>query len=319
MVLTGEGADEVFAGYDIFKEASSAASARAAALAHPPASVPQLYPYLPGLQAAVARISGGLLRRRRDAPRRSAVLASAALPRRRRRQDVLLGRPARELAAMTRLAELRAGLPQDFARWHPLHQAQYLETALPAARLHPVVPGRPHGDGAWRRGPLSLPRPSRWSSLRRASRRAEAQGPEREAHPARGDQGSAAGAIGNRTKQPYRAPDSQSFVGSRRTAYVARPVAPARSPTRPVQSQGGGEAPRQMPAAGRHRVSATMPPSSASCRRSSGTQHFRRRQEPRITRRLNASMIRRTTCQRRSRDRSGTSSSRTSCSAMTSR
>ncbi len=52
VVLTGEGADEVFAGYDIFKEAKVRAFLRApAGLGVASAAVRQLYPYLPALQA----------------------------------------------------------------------------------------------------------------------------------------------------------------------------------------------------------------------------------------------------------------------------
>ena len=52
VVLTGEGADEVFAGYDIFKEAKLRRfCARQPRSARRPLLLRRLYPYLPGLQA----------------------------------------------------------------------------------------------------------------------------------------------------------------------------------------------------------------------------------------------------------------------------
>ena len=75
VVLTGEGADEVFAGYDIFKEAKL----RRFCAAQPgskrrPLLLQRLYPYLPRLQGPVAELPRGVLPR--PAPTSSTIRSS---------------------------------------------------------------------------------------------------------------------------------------------------------------------------------------------------------------------------------------------------
>ncbi len=129
VVMTGEGADEVFAGYDIFKEAK----VRRFCAAQPnskrrPLLLKKLYPYMPRLQAQSQRyleaFFGPELARRRPA-----VLAPAALPldaRAPRHSSRRPARGARRLRRARRSARPPAG---GFNRWHPLSQSQYLETA----------------------------------------------------------------------------------------------------------------------------------------------------------------------------------------------
>lgn len=214
VVLTGEGADEIFAGYDIFKEArirrfcaSDPKSERRALL------FKRLYPYLPELQRQNAHYlaayfgvgaagSGDPLFSHRPRLRSTAaakLFFSADL------KAQLAGRDAAEAMA--------ARLPPRFSRWHPLHQAQYLEMAflLPGyilsaqgdrmAMAHGVETRFPFLDHrlvelASRIPPgLKLRGLSEKHILRRATRHLL---PE---------------AIGNRVKQPYRAPDSAAFAG----------------------------------------------------------------------------------------------------------
>ena len=275
VVLTGEGADEVFAGYDIFKEAKIRRfCARAAATrAWRPLLLKRLYPYLPQLQGQSQSYLEAFFGARRRRDRRPAVLAPAALPHHRRRQAVLLRRAARGAArATTRSRSCASSLPADFARWHPLSQAQYLETALPAARLHPVVAGRPRGDGACGRGPLPVPRSSRGRVRLAHSAEAEDPGPAREAHPARGDEGPAAAAHRqphqaalSRARQPVLRRRARAGL-CRRSARPPADIAAAGSSTPRAVEQ----ARRQVPQPDSSSASATTWRSSACCRRSSG-------------------------------------------------
>src|SRR5437763_10082447 len=130
VVLTGEGADEVFAGYDIFKEAKLRRfCAQQPHSARRPLLLRRLYPYLPGLQAQSQKyleafFGAGLgatddplyshLPRLRTTGGAKALFSGTL-------RDTLKGYDA--------LAELRESLPAEFPRWHPLAQAQYLETA----------------------------------------------------------------------------------------------------------------------------------------------------------------------------------------------
>lgn len=212
VVLTGEGADEVFAGYDIFREAS----VRRFAGRQPGSRIRshlfrRLYPYLPGLQAQSADYLAAFFEAGGDAsdplyshrPRFRSTAAgkaffSAAL------RDTLLGYDA--------TAELAASLPERFSRWHPLHQAQYLEATqlLPGyilssqgdrvAMAHAVEGRFPFLDHrvvefASRIPPgLKLRGLSEKHILKRVARGLVDQ------------------RIIDRSKQPYRAPESQAFA-----------------------------------------------------------------------------------------------------------
>ena len=247
---------------------------RAAARKRRPLLFERLYPYLPQLSGASRQhYLRGLLRRRPRRDRRSAVLAPAALPHHRRRQAVLL-RPscARQLAGYDALDELRASLPADFARWHPLSPGAVSRDRASPARLHPVVAGRPRGHGARGRGPLPVPRPSRRRVRGAHSAAAEAPRAPREAHPARGHAGPPARArsatapsspTARRTASPSSATSAPAYVGA---AAVRRRDRRRRL----FRSARGRQARRQVPRRSRFAASATTWPSSACSRRSSG-------------------------------------------------
>jgi asparagine synthase (glutamine-hydrolysing) len=127
-VLTGEGADEMFAGYDLFREAK----VRRAWARHPesalrPRLLERLYPYLarsPVAQRAIAARFFGRDLARAGAPGfghgiRWSVTASLKRLFSPALRDALAGRDA--------AAELLASLPPEITRWAPLAQDQYLE------------------------------------------------------------------------------------------------------------------------------------------------------------------------------------------------
>ncbi len=221
VVLTGEGADEVFAGYDIFKEAKL----RRFCASQPdsrrrPLLFRRLYPYLPQLKnqshSYLAAFFGG------DGAALDDPLYSH-LPRMRTTAGtkVFLSADLRhELADYDALADMRDGLPDDFTRWHPLCQAQYLETThlLPAYILssqgdrvsmaHSVEGRYPFLDHRLVEFAARIPPKMKIRALREKHILRESI---KDLLPKD---------IGNRTKQPYRAPDSQCFTGPGAPDYV---------------------------------------------------------------------------------------------------
>jgi asparagine synthase (glutamine-hydrolysing) len=223
VVLTGEGADEVFAGYDIFKEAKLRRfCARQPHSRLRPLLFRRLYPYLPGLQAQSAKYLAAFFGAGigpLDDP-----LASH-LPRFRTTAGAKAFFSAdlrAALAGYDALADLRESLPAEFARWHPLSQAQYLETAhlLPGyilssqgdrvAMAHAVEGRFPFLDHRVVELGARIPPSLKLNGLREKHvlrKSAERLLPR---------------AILARAKQPYRAPDAQAFVGADCPSYVAR-------------------------------------------------------------------------------------------------
>ena len=211
VVLTGEGADEVFCGYNIFREAKVRAFwARDPGSRRRPRLLTRLYPYLDQSPPEfLARFYGvGLDRpddpffshepRWRNTGRTRAFLAPDAAA-------------AAEAALPEAAARLAASLPGDFDRWGPVARAQYLEmtTFLPGYLLSSqgdrmlmgnTVEGRfPFLDHELTALAASIPASAKLASLQEKSILKQAVDdllPEE---------------IVSRPKQPYRAPDAASF------------------------------------------------------------------------------------------------------------
>ncbi len=222
VVLTGEGADELFLGYDLFKEVA----VRLFCMRQPASTVrprlfDRLYPYL----APQGGAKGGELWRRSflGAGHEGDPLISH-LPRFRTAGWIREFYGA-DMEAATRgvhaLEELRASLPQAFGRWSPLNQAAYLEmvTLLSPYLLssqadrvgmaHAVEGRYPFLDHRLFEFAGALPTNSRLLGLRekRILRRwARTRLPQ---------------AVAERTKQPYRAPDAPPFLGPGAPPWVA--------------------------------------------------------------------------------------------------
>jgi asparagine synthase (glutamine-hydrolysing) len=220
VVLTGEGADELFLGYDLFKETV----VRLFCLRQPnsrmrPRLFDRLYPYL--MQGSR---SGG------DFWRRFFLQAGwpddplfSHLPRwllTSRIKDFYSADMRVTLAGSDPMADLRATLPGDFAKWAPEHRAAYLEmvTLLEPyllssqgermAMAHGVEGRFPYLDHRLFEYAAALPPGSKLRGLKEKDilrRWAETIIPKD---------------VAQRGKQPYRAPDAASFFGKDRPEYI---------------------------------------------------------------------------------------------------
>ena len=220
-VLTGEGADEILAGYDIFKEAKVRRfCARQPGSRFRPLLFRRLYPYLPNLARQTPEYLSAYFaagkqdlddplfshRPRFRSTSAAKILFSADL------RSALDGYDAAE--------EMASQLPEDFRRWHPLHQGQYLETRflLPGyilssqgdrmAMAHGIEGRFPFLDHRLVEFAAGLPPDQKLKGLeeKHLLRRVARDLLPKE--------------IVERPKQPYRAPDSEAFVGPSSSAYV---------------------------------------------------------------------------------------------------
>jgi asparagine synthase (glutamine-hydrolysing) len=221
VVLTGEGADEIFAGYDIMKEAKI----RRFFAAEPnsvrrPLLLQRLYPYLPGLRGQSQKYLEAFFRTRAD---EVGDPLFSHLPRFRNTAGAKLffsDQLREQLDGYDAMDELRGSLPAEFGRWHPLEQAQYLETAylLPGYILSSQGDRVAMANAVEARFPFLDHRVVEFAA--RLAPRSKMK-VLREKHILRqAMQDLVPPAIGNRPKQPYRAPDAVSFTGATAAAYV---------------------------------------------------------------------------------------------------
>lgn len=221
VVLTGEGADEVFAGYDIFKEARVRRfCGRQPGSRIRPHLFRKLYPYLPGLQQQSAEYLAAFFGAGND-PLDDPLFSYRPRLRGTAAAKLFFSADLRAtLAGYDAAQELAERLPKEFARWHPLHQAQYLESRflLPGyilssqgdrmAMAHGIEGRFPFLDHRLVEFAAGLPPEMKLKGLVEKHILREAT---KDLLPR---------SINRRTKQPYRAPDSSSFVNAGELNYV---------------------------------------------------------------------------------------------------
>lgn len=223
VVLTGEGADEIFAGYDIFREARVRRfCARQPGSKIRPHLFRKLYPYLPGLKQQSSDYLAAFFGASSDIaddplfshrPRfRSTASAKIFY------SDDLRA----TLGTYDAAEELASRLPGNFRRWHPLHQAQYLEGRflLPGYILSSQGDRVAMAHGIEGRFPFLDHRLVEFASRLRPEMKLK--GLEEKHILRRVAKDLLPDVISKRPKQPYRAPDSRSFVGNDEQAYVGK-------------------------------------------------------------------------------------------------
>jgi asparagine synthase (glutamine-hydrolysing) len=226
VVLSGEGADELFLGYDLFKETL----VRRFCLRQPhstwrPRLFDRLYPYLgPAYRGGEFWRHSFLEAGHADDPLFSHLTRFGLTA---QIKEFYSGEFRAALAGADPLQQLRDALPTGFGRWSALNRAAYLELAilLPSYLLssqgermtaaHGLVARYPFLDHRLFEFAAALPGQSKLRGLREKEilRRWAA----RILPPA----------VTTRPKQPYRAPDIPAFFGGKPLPYVAELLEPA--------------------------------------------------------------------------------------------
>ena len=228
VVVTGEGADEILGGYDIFQEAKIRGFwGRQPASTRRPLLLKRLYPYMDALQRQPSAYLQNFFS---VTPQHLASPFFSHLPRWQltsRLKNFLSPEVRAHLSGGRTLAELEQALPALYHSWSPFHQAEYLETRylLPGyilssqgdrmAMAHSVEARYPFLDPRVVEFAAMLPPRLKMKVLNAKyllKKAAAGLIPER---------------IRTRPKQPYRAPDGPSFF-TPPAGYLEEMLSPAR-------------------------------------------------------------------------------------------
>lgn len=212
VVLTGEGADEIFAGYDIFREARVRRfCSRQPQSSRRPKLFQRLYPYLPGLKQQTPDYLARFFAFGREGTEESLFSHRPRFRSTAAAKIFFSAELKAELGDYDAAADLAAQLPEDFRRWHPLHQAQYLETSflLPGYILSSQGDRVMMANGVEGRFPFLDPRVIDFATA--LPPEAKLRGLKEKYILKQAAAGLVPNAIINRPKQPYRAPDAEAF------------------------------------------------------------------------------------------------------------
>lgn len=230
VVLTGEGADEVFAGYDLFKEAKIRRFwARDPGSRLRPLALKRLYPYLKNSPTAGGAYTELFFKQGME---RAAEPYFAHIPRwsttQRARQFL-----SDDMRAASRdwdpYGAIAAGLPASINAWHPLNRDQYVEahTLMSSYLLCSQGDRVASANAVEARFPFLDHRIIEFAN--RAPPHYKLRGLTEKYLLKKAMRGLLPERIRTRTKQPYRAPDSRSFFsGGAPLGYVAELLSPAR-------------------------------------------------------------------------------------------
>jgi len=230
VVLTGEGADEVFGGYDIFKEGKIRRFwARQPGSKWRPLLLRRLYGYLANSPTARGGMAGGFFGQSLDQPNDPYFAHRPRWATTNRTLRLLSQDFRARIDAAHPIARLADLAPRPDANWAPLSRDQYVEahTLLSGYLLHAQGDRVAMAASIEGRYPFLDHRliefanrlPARWKirglEEKYILRRAVADWLPKD--------------VVRRTKQPYRAPDSESFFkGGQPLDYVAEALDPAK-------------------------------------------------------------------------------------------
>lgn len=215
VVLTGEGADEIMGGYDIFKEAKIRRFwAQNPGSSWRPLLLKRLYPYMDGIQRQSSPYLKSFFHVNAE------DLASpffSHLPRWEltAKLKMFLSADARaEIATGSTMAELERALPQSFASWNSFNQAEYLEAMylLPGYILSSQGDRMAMAHGVEGRYPFLDHRVVEFGA--KLPPRLKMKVLDQKHLLKRAASGLVPSSIQARHKQPYRAPDGKSFMGA---------------------------------------------------------------------------------------------------------
>jgi len=222
VVLTGEGSDEVFAGYDLFKQAKVRRFwARSPQSEWRPRLLERLYPHLKHSPVAGRAFTQGFFRQGFDALQSPWFAHMLRWNTTQRLWQFFTPEVRAEVAAVDPFAEVASRLPAAISRWAPLSRDQYVEahTLLSGYLLNSQGDRMAMANSVEGRFPFLDHRVIEFANrlpphykLRALDEKYVLKQAVRGLLPER---------IRKRIKQPYRAPDSQSFfVEGRPPEYV---------------------------------------------------------------------------------------------------
>ena len=258
VVLTGEGADEVFGGYDLFKEAKIRRFlAREPGSKVRPRILERLYPYLQHSPAAGRAFTHRFFCRGAGTVAAAVLRAHSALDDDSPRLAVLLSRGARQTgSAGIRMPPFAETLPKEIDRWAPMSRDQYVEAHTLMSGYLLCSQGDRVAMAKFDRGRFPFLDHRVIEFANRLPPKFKMNGLTEKYLLKKSMSGLLPESIRTRTKQPYRAPDSQSFFESGEPVdYVADLLSDARDRAGGLFRPGGREqAVREVPRGARDRI-----------------------------------------------------------------
>jgi asparagine synthase (glutamine-hydrolysing) len=228
VVLTGEGADEILGGYDLFREAKIRRFwARFPDSRLRPLLIRELYSYIPNWPRRTSAFLEGFYRGNLLDTGNSHYSHMPRWETAKKAKSLFSERLQKETSSFDAIEEFDRGLPNNFRRWDPLAQAQYIEiqTLLSGNLLSSQgdrmmmansVEGRfPFLD--YRLAEFSFNLPAK-HKIRVMKEKYLLKKISKEYLPEE---------IISRVKQAYRAPDSASFLKSGKLDYIDELLSPA--------------------------------------------------------------------------------------------
>lgn len=222
VVLTGEGADEVFAGYDLFKEAKVRRFwAQQPQSKWRPALLKRLYPYLARSPVAAAAMAAGFFGQGLDRMNAPTFSHEPRWNTTARVHSLFSADMRATIGGFDARKALEPWLPAELPDWAPLGRDQYLEATLllPGYLLSSQADRVAMASSIEGRFPFLDHRVIEFAG--RLPPAYKMRGLNEKLILRRAVRDIVPGSILSRTKQPYRAPDSASFFsGGKALAYV---------------------------------------------------------------------------------------------------